>query len=1032
MSVSGGVSSRRLSKAMYEESISPHRSADSGKVDHPWSGAISQRVSKALTKYLPVAGDRALYAAIHADTSSCLRAILESTISDVDSALEEVVTLAESHVDPATIAGVAPKSTPPVKVRPRRKLEELAEVMAETAEDFALELDAAASSPEKSEPEPEPEPESGGDEPVSADSSEKAVRFSEFVELLKKSPAKVVERITKGALKEDVADGAVGNPDISNIVGLTLDKVDKHLVKLNNRLVADAKKIDEKLDNYIQYLLAKVAEADKPLSAIDMEKEERTQKQKKATEDLLADNQQIFTLWNELVCAKEIHADLMRQRRCIAVSYGRPHDSDIGDVSVFASIPEEAQLPSEPSGEFNITDMSVAGISSSEDDDSDDEIAADEQNDTGSTASVSTLTEEQLGKRIATMESMIKDHMKEMLDHCYYLINFTPKPGSSKKDGTEFLKEIKKLKISTDATSAEHATTLKNHLISWLSCNMDSAWAVTAWFVRWQQTGAGGFLCATQETVDIVVNQWNTGNITDHAVYMSKMKDLGFQPGPVSQYTVSKFGKKYFDATTESGKAHIQEDQRRQLQRMVTEFSDAIGKVYTLLNATLPDLVKSTVDYNGGTLGDYRENRVSRAARDDGLTVIEAWLLATETYGREAVEHVRNHLKHGMAYFIETDYKSAMTKLLKVVDRAVALDTRITYAQSIEYYMEVLRQQRHSMSAQLEPLFGKPPLNPEEDQKRRIRDMASQFRNKMDKADTITKQLMQRQSDKNFRKRALDTLAVFESMYVQSSPPVEGASDGGGRNTGQNTGQSKYVALDKRDAQHWKRKNFNGAQDRNRHFGIYDGKKRCCDATGPYTCGHKQLDGKAKKKFGTRQTNSDQRWKTGHKNFGKGKFAAPYGIHLCTECIELAIKNGKDAIAAIQPGVTLPIDAAKAALEVIKGDDDGEEQAGAEELGDDKTPTQRKKKKVKSAKAKVTAMDAEIAELKRENDLKEARATEVERQQTLDARLRAASRSGASRRSQRDTPSGSPSEHWGQGGDDDSDDDDDDDDDDGQ
>ena len=92
----------------------------------------------------------------------------------------------------------------------------------------------------------------------------------------------------------------------------------------------------------------------------------------------------------------------------------------------------------------------------------------------------------------------------------------------------------------------------------------------------------------------------------------------------------------------------------------------------------------------------------------------EAWLLATETYGREAIEHVRNHLKHGIAYFIDTDYKAAMSKLLKVVDRAVALDTRITYAQSIEYYMEVLRQQRHSMSAQLEPLFGKPPLNPEE------------------------------------------------------------------------------------------------------------------------------------------------------------------------------------------------------------------------------------------------------------------------------------------------------------------------------
>eukprot|EP01047_Picozoa_sp_COSAG01_P056023 COSAG01_NODE_6304_length_3745_cov_13.685957_2_plen_224_part_00 len=222
MPTSGGVSSRSLSKAMYEESISLHHSADSRKADHPWSGVISQRVEKALTKYLPVAGDRALYAAIHAETSSCLCTILESTISDVDSALEEVVTLAESHADSATIASVAPKSTLPTKVRPRRKLTELAEVMAETAEDFALELDAATSSPEKSEPEPAPEPETGGDEPVSADSSEKAVRFSEFVELLKKSPAKVVERITKGALKEDVVDGAVGNPDISNIVGWTL------------------------------------------------------------------------------------------------------------------------------------------------------------------------------------------------------------------------------------------------------------------------------------------------------------------------------------------------------------------------------------------------------------------------------------------------------------------------------------------------------------------------------------------------------------------------------------------------------------------------------------------------------------------------------------------------------------------------------------------------------------------------------------------------------------------------------------------
>ena len=38
-----------------------------------------------------------------------------------------------------------------------------------------------------------------------------------------------------------------------------------------------------------------------------------------------------------MVCAKEIHEDLMRQRRCIAVSYGRPHDSDNTHMTVFYS-----------------------------------------------------------------------------------------------------------------------------------------------------------------------------------------------------------------------------------------------------------------------------------------------------------------------------------------------------------------------------------------------------------------------------------------------------------------------------------------------------------------------------------------------------------------------------------------------------------------------------------------------------------------------------------------------------------------------
>ena len=82
-------------------------------------------------------------------------------------------------------------------------------------------------------PSPEPEPESGDDTeaPADAASGEKEVRFSEFVELLKQSPAKVVETITQGGFKQDVVDGASdeGNPEIQKLVGHTLDMVDSYL-----------------------------------------------------------------------------------------------------------------------------------------------------------------------------------------------------------------------------------------------------------------------------------------------------------------------------------------------------------------------------------------------------------------------------------------------------------------------------------------------------------------------------------------------------------------------------------------------------------------------------------------------------------------------------------------------------------------------------------------------------------------------------------------------------------------------------------
>ena len=93
--------------------------------------------------------------------------------------------------------------------------------------------------------------------------------------------------------------------------------------------------------------------------------------------------------------------------------------------------------------------------------------------------------------------------------------------------------------------------------------------------------------------------------------------------------------------------------------------------------------MKKAVDDNGRMLC-HRERRLNRAAQHDIIGVIESWLLTVDTYGSEAIEQVRDHLRYGLAYFVDTNPKQAIPKLLKVVDRAEALGARITYAYSIE------------------------------------------------------------------------------------------------------------------------------------------------------------------------------------------------------------------------------------------------------------------------------------------------------------------------------------------------------------
>ena len=376
---------------MYRESVHPRRTTEgaSGRFSHPWEGAIRARTAKALDKRLPISHATDLRDVVVAEVKSHVRHIISTAIAGVDTAIG--LDAAASDDPAASESRRPPDSTPPATSRPRPSLLEASP-------------DADAATEAAPAPEPAPETEHGAAPPEFGDADvadsdthrrppppSKAQRCLTF---LQSSPSRRLhDHPEVNRIAHEIVDEAAGSETgrstvlIDRLVDGVFTAVDAFLrVNVQTPIVDTATKMDEKLNNYLQYLLAKAAEAEKPLSAIDLEKEERRQKQKKANDDLLADNSRIFGLYNELVCAKEVLSTLHAQRKSMAMQYSRP-DGDVGDVVDFPPIVDDVTATPAVSGGYDLASMSVHGLS----DDGSDSGGSDDD-DGASTASTSTLS----------------------------------------------------------------------------------------------------------------------------------------------------------------------------------------------------------------------------------------------------------------------------------------------------------------------------------------------------------------------------------------------------------------------------------------------------------------------------------------------------------------------------------------------------------------------------------------------------------------------------------------------------------------
>ena len=223
------------------------------------------------------------------------------------------------------------------------------------------------------------------------------------------------------------------------------------------------------------------------------------------------------------------------------------------------------------------------------------------------------------------------------------------------------------------------------------------------------------------------------------------------------------------------------------------------------------------------------------------MSVLEAMVLSTETFGVEAQEEIEDDLKYAKALFHHPKPKDAMRRLQSKLQDAIDLRAPIVFRKSIQKYMAVLRHHDLTIAQQMQDEgYSDPPKDPAQD-RARIKMFIAHYERFIDEAEGTARQLKMDAASRKMRRHNLGRLAAMEQVddEVTSDDSAlladngQQRGNGGGRGRGQRTGSGGgRVGTD-----HYKKRDFPTTAQRNRHMQVCkqqtaNGKSRsmkCCD-----------------------------------------------------------------------------------------------------------------------------------------------------------------------------------------------------------
>ena len=357
---------------------------------------------------------------------------------------------------------------------------------------------------------------------------------------------------------------------------------------------------------------------------------------------------------------------------------------------------------------------------------------------------------------------------------------FDPKARIDKstveKTATAALKRIKELKLGdcaggTPPTGA--ATELKDALVRYASADPNKSWALAPAIARLREVGIGNWTLPSNKvlSMDEVTIDEDMSTNELHFMVTSYFAKFGF---------IASESQEKFEEHDENAQQAMAQNAKRAAAEFIKQNSAMFDNMKADLDSRGKGPVQDVVGGNGLFLGDRAENRRINAAVGDAMSVVEAWLLQTETFGVFATDDARDGIVYAAGNLVNEDWKKGVSQFQKQVDTAQRLKVSLGYFHTIHKYMLKLQQHRPSVAVQLDKKWGSLPegMTREDNILGHIPTFIGDFHQCMQDATQKDRQMNKSQSFRRDRQRMQDRVNLFVHAEEESINEMDDDGDG--------------------------------------------------------------------------------------------------------------------------------------------------------------------------------------------------------------------------------------------------------------